>query len=148
MEKIKLATVWLDGCSGCHMSFLDLDERLIDLGAVSYTHLDVYKRQTLLNNVETFAAIAPIVRNGGAWYASIGTPKSTGTKVFALAGRVKNTGIVEVPMGITLREVVFDIGGGIIDDHPFKAVQTGGPSGGCIPAEFLDMPLDLSLIHI
>jgi bidirectional [NiFe] hydrogenase diaphorase subunit len=102
----------------------------------------LHGRPTLLNNVETFAAIAPIVRNGGAWYASIGTPKSTGTKVFALAGRVKNTGIVEVPMGITLREVVYDIGGGITDDHPFKAVQTGGPSGGCIPAEFLDMPLD------
>lgn len=102
----------------------------------------LHGRPTLLNNVETFAAVAPIVRNGGEWYASIGTPKSTGTKVFALAGRVKNTGIVEVPMGITLREVVFDIGGGIIDDHPFKAVQTGGPSGGCIPAEFLDMPLD------
>ncbi len=99
-------------------------------------------KPTLLNNVETYANIAPIIRNGGDWYASIGTEKSKGTKVFALAGRVKNTGLVEVPMGMSLREIVFDIGGGIIDDRPFKAVQTGGPSGGCIPAEFLDMSVD------
>src|SRR6185503_11578670 len=79
---------------------------------------------------------------GGDWYASIGTERSRGTKVFALAGRVRNTGLVEVPMGTTLREVVYDIGGGIVDDRPFKAVQTGGPSGGCIPADNLDMPLD------
>ena len=102
----------------------------------------LHGKPTLINNVETYAAIAPVLRNGGQWYAGLGTERSKGTKVFALAGRVKNTGIVEVPMGTTLREVVFDIGGGIIDDHPFKAVQTGGPSGGCIPAEFLDMPLD------
>ena len=97
---------------------------------------------TLINNVETYANVAPIIRNGGAWFADIGTATSNGTKVFALAGRVVNTGLVEVPMGTTLREIVFDIGGGIVDGREFKAVQTGGPSGGCIPAEFLDMPVD------
>jgi bidirectional [NiFe] hydrogenase diaphorase subunit len=97
---------------------------------------------TLINNVETFANIAPILRNGGKWFAGIGTEKSKGTKVFALAGRVRNTGLIEVPMGITLREIVFDIGGGIPDGRKFKAVQTGGPSGGCIPEQFLDMPVD------
>jgi len=97
---------------------------------------------TLINNVETFANIPPILRNGGDWFARIGTEKSKGTKVFALAGRVLNTGLIEVPMGITLREIIFDIGGGVPDGRNFKAVQTGGPSGGCIPAEFLDMPVD------
>ncbi len=97
---------------------------------------------TLINNVETFANIAPIIRNGGEWYASIGTEKSKGTKVFALAGTVQNTGLVEVPMGITLREMVFEIGGGIPQGKKFKAVQTGGPSGGCLPSECLDMPVD------
>jgi len=97
---------------------------------------------TLINNVETFANIAPILRNGGDWFASIGTEKSKGTKVFALAGRVCNTGLIEVPMGIPLRKIIFDIGGGIPDGKKFKAVQTGGPSGGCIPEEFLDMPVD------
>jgi bidirectional [NiFe] hydrogenase diaphorase subunit len=97
---------------------------------------------TLINNVETFANVAPIIRNSGAWYAEIGTEKSKGTKVFALAGRIENTGLVEVPMGITLRDIVFDIGGGIPEGRKFKAVQTGGPSGGCLPAEFLDMPVD------
>lgn len=97
---------------------------------------------TLINNVETYANIPPIIRNGGAWYAKIGTEKSKGTKVFALAGRVQNTGLVEVPMGITLREIVFDVGGGIPEGRQIKAVQTGGPSGGCIPSEFLDMPVD------
>jgi bidirectional [NiFe] hydrogenase diaphorase subunit len=97
---------------------------------------------TLINNVETFASIAPIVRNGGNWYAAIGTKRSKGTKVFALAGRVANTGLIEVPMGITLREIVFDIGGGIPDGRQFKAVQTGGPSGGCLPEQFLDMPVE------
>lgn len=90
-------------------------------------------KPTLINNVETFANVPPIVRNGGAWYAAIGTEKSKGTKVFALAGRVQNTGLVEVPMGISLREMVFEIGGGIPDGRQFKAVQTGGPSGGCLP---------------
>jgi bidirectional [NiFe] hydrogenase diaphorase subunit len=97
---------------------------------------------TLINNVETFANIPPIIRNGGDWFAGIGTDKSKGTKVFALAGRVNNTGLVEVPMGITLREIVFDIGGGVPEGRRFKAVQTGGPSGGCIPEQFLDMPVD------
>ncbi|HEX8818196.1 MAG TPA: NuoF family protein [Terriglobales bacterium] len=97
---------------------------------------------TLINNVETFANVPPIIRKGGAWYAGIGTEKSKGTKVFALAGRVQNTGLVEVPMGITLREIVYEIGGGIPDGKEFKAVQTGGPSGGCLPSECLDMPVD------
>ncbi len=97
---------------------------------------------TLINNVETFANVAPIIRNGGAWYAGIGTEKSKGTKVFALAGRVNNTGLIEVPMGISLRDIIFKIGGGIPEGKKFKAVQTGGPSGGCIPEQFLDMPVD------
>ena len=97
---------------------------------------------TLLNNVETFGTIAPIINRGAAWYASIGTKKSKGTKIFALAGQVENTGLIEVPMGISLREIVFDIGGGIPDGREFKAAQTGGPSGGCIPAAHLDTPVD------
>jgi bidirectional [NiFe] hydrogenase diaphorase subunit len=97
---------------------------------------------TLINNVETFANIPPILRNGGEWFAGIGTAKSKGTKVFALAGRINNTGLIEVPMGITLRDIVFDIGGGIPNRRRFKAVQTGGPSGGCIPEQYLDMPVD------
>ena len=97
---------------------------------------------TLINNVETFANIPPIIRNGGDWYAQIGTETSKGTKVFALAGRVQNTGLVEVPMGITLREMVFEIGGGVPEGRKFKAVQTGGPSGGCLPTETLDIPVD------
>ena len=97
---------------------------------------------TLINNVETYANIPPIVRNGAAWFSAIGTAKSKGTKVFALAGRVVNTGLVEVPMGTSLRDIVYGIGGGIVDGRPFKAVQTGGPAGGCIPAQFLDMPVD------
>jgi bidirectional [NiFe] hydrogenase diaphorase subunit len=103
---------------------------------------------TLINNVETFANVPPIIRNGGDWYAGIGTEKSKGTKVFALAGRVQNTGLVEVPMGISLREMVFEIGGGIPEGKQFKAVQTGGPSGGCLPTECLDMRVDYeSLAH-
>ncbi|MGA3016478.1 MAG: NADH-quinone oxidoreductase subunit NuoF [Bryobacteraceae bacterium] len=97
---------------------------------------------TLINNVETFANVAPIVRNGAEWFAAIGTEKSKGTKVFALAGRVANTGLIEVPMGITLREIIHEIGGGIPDGKQYKAVQTGGPSGGCIPAQHLDSPVD------
>jgi bidirectional [NiFe] hydrogenase diaphorase subunit len=97
---------------------------------------------TLINNVETYANVPPILRNGGEWYAQIGTEKSKGTKVFALAGRVRNTGLVEVPMGISLREMVFEIGGGIPEGREFKAVQTGGPSGGCLPTEALDMPVE------
>ena len=96
---------------------------------------------TLINNVETFANIAPIVSRGGEWFASIGTEKSKGTKVFALAGKIRNTGLVEVPMGTTLRQIVEEIGGGP-PEGTIKAVQTGGPSGGCIPAEHLDTPVD------
>ena len=94
---------------------------------------------TLINNVETFANIAPILRNGPQWYSSIGTERSKGTKVFALTGKIANTGLVEIPMGMTLREIIFEIGGGIPNGHTFKAVQTGGPSGGCLPEEHLDL---------
>jgi bidirectional [NiFe] hydrogenase diaphorase subunit len=97
---------------------------------------------TLINNVETYANVVPILREGSDWYASIGTDRSKGTKVFALSGRVKNTGLIEVPMGMTLREIVFEIGGGIPDNKRFKAVQTGGPSGGCIPEAHLDVQVD------
>lgn len=104
---------------------------------------------TLINNVETYANIAPIIRNGGDWYARIGTEKSKGTKVFALAGSIVNTGLIEVPMGIPLREIVFEMGGGIPDGHQAKAIQTGGPSGGCIPADYFDTPVDYdSLIKL
>lgn len=111
------------------------------------TDAGINDKPTSINNVETFASIPAIIRRGGAWYASIGTPKSTGTKVFALAGNVKQTGLVEVPMGTTLRELVFEIGGGIPDGKAFKAAQTGGPSGGCIPAAHLDLPLDFDSLQ-
>ncbi|MHB1034878.1 MAG: NADH-ubiquinone oxidoreductase-F iron-sulfur binding region domain-containing protein [Pirellulales bacterium] len=99
-------------------------------------------KPSVLNNVETWANVPPIMLNGADWFAAKGTAKSKGTKVFSLVGRVKNTGLVEVPMGMTLRQIIYDIGGGIRDDKQFKAVQTGGPSGGCIPAEHLDQPVD------
>ena len=99
-------------------------------------------KPTLINNVETFANVTRIILNGADWYASIGTEKSKGTKVFALGGNVVNTGLVEVPMGTTLREIVYDIGGGIPNGRDFKAAQTGGPSGGCIPKEHIDTPID------
>ena len=99
-------------------------------------------RPTTINNVETLANVPLIVERGKDWYASIGTEKSKGTKVFALAGKVRNTGLVEVPMGMTLRQIVYDIGGGIHEDRPFKAAQMGGPSGGCVPAQFLDLGID------
>jgi bidirectional [NiFe] hydrogenase diaphorase subunit len=102
----------------------------------------LWNAPTLINNVETFANIPPIIRRGGEWYSSIGTEKSKGTKVFALAGRVNNTGLIEVPMGITLREIIFKLGGGIPEGRKFKAVQSGGPSGGCVPEQFLDIPVD------
>ena len=102
----------------------------------------LWQKPTLINNVETYANITKIILNGAKWYSSIGTEKSKGTKVFALGGNVVNVGLVEVPMGTTLREIVFDIGGGIPEGHKFKAAQTGGPSGGCIPAEHLDTPID------
>lgn len=95
-----------------------------------------------LNNIETYVCVPPIIEKGADWFRSIGTETSPGTKVFALTGKVKNTGLVEVPMGITLKEIIFDIGGGIMGDKKFKAVQTGGPSGGCIPAKLLDLPVD------
>jgi NADH:ubiquinone oxidoreductase subunit F (NADH-binding)/(2Fe-2S) ferredoxin/NAD-dependent dihydropyrimidine dehydrogenase PreA subunit len=99
-------------------------------------------KPTNVNNVETFANIPVIINKGSEWFASIGTEKSKGTKVFALAGKINNVGLIEVPMGITLREIIYDIGGGIKDGHEFKAVQTGGPSGGCLTKTFLDTPID------
>ncbi len=109
----------------------------------------LFGKPTLLNNVETYANITQIILNGASWFASIGTEKSKGTKVFALGGNINNVGLVEVPMGITLREIVYDIGGGIPNGRKFKAAQTGGPSGGCIPEEHLDTPIDYeSLIAI
>ena len=102
----------------------------------------LFQKPTILNNVETYANIPQIIVNGPEWFASMGTEKSKGTKVFALGGKINNTGLVEVPMGTTLREIVEEIGGGIPNDKKFKATQTGGPSGGCIPAEHLDVPID------
>lgn len=102
----------------------------------------LFGKPTLINNVETFANVPPIILNGADWFAGIGTEKSKGTKVFALAGKVKNTGLIEVPMGIPLRAIVEDMGGGAPDGARIKAVQTGGPSGGCIPADHLDTPVD------
>jgi len=102
----------------------------------------LFDKPTVLNNVETYANIPQIILNGADWFASMGTEKSKGTKVFALGGKIKNTGLVEIPMGTTLRTVVEDIGGGIPNGKKFKAAQTGGPSGGCIPAEHFDVPID------
>ncbi len=102
----------------------------------------LWGRPTVLNNVETYANVPAILLKGGAWYASMGTPKSKGTKVFALAGAVRNTGLVEVPVGTSLGELIYDIGGGIRNNRRFKAAQIGGPSGGCIPREHLNVPLD------
>ncbi len=102
----------------------------------------LWGQPTLINNVETFANVPPVLRNGGAWFAGLGTDRSKGTKVFALAGKIVNTGLIEVPMGTTLRQIIYDIGGGIPGGKAFKAAQTGGPSGGCIPAEHLDLPVD------
>ncbi len=102
----------------------------------------LWNAPTLINNVETFGSVPPVISRGGDWYSRWGTDKSKGTKIFALAGKVCQTGLIEVPMGITLREIVFDIGGGIPGGGAFKAAQTGGPSGGCIPASHLDTPMD------
>ena len=102
----------------------------------------LWQKPTVINNVETWANIPVIILRGGAWFANIGTEKSKGTKVFALTGKIRNSGLVEVPMGTTLREIIYDIGGGIINGKKFKAVQTGGPSGGVITAEYLDTPID------
>ena len=102
----------------------------------------LWGKPTVINNVETWANVPAIMNNGPEWYAAIGTEKSKGTKVFSLVGAVNNTGLVEVPMGTTLKQMVFELGGGIRDGGEFKAVQTGGPSGGCIPKQFLDLPVD------
>ena len=102
----------------------------------------LFEKPTILNNVETWANINPIITNGAAWFSSIGTEKSKGTKVFAVGGKINNVGLVEVPMGTTLKTIVYDIGGGIPGGKAFKAAQTGGPSGGCIPAKYIDIGMD------
>jgi NADH:ubiquinone oxidoreductase subunit F (NADH-binding)/(2Fe-2S) ferredoxin/NAD-dependent dihydropyrimidine dehydrogenase PreA subunit len=102
----------------------------------------LWQKPTLLNNVETYANICPIINNGADWFSSIGTERSKGTKVFALGGKINNTGLVEIPMGTKLRDVIYEIGGGCPNGKAFKAVQTGGPSGGCIPAELIDTPIE------
>jgi NADH:ubiquinone oxidoreductase subunit F (NADH-binding)/(2Fe-2S) ferredoxin len=102
----------------------------------------LWKKPTIINNVETIANIPAIILNGADWFASIGTKTSKGTKTFTLAGKIRNSGLIEVPMGVTLREIVYEIGGGIPNGKAFKAVQTGGPSGGCLTEEFLDTPID------
>lgn len=109
----------------------------------------LFQKPTILNNVETYANIPQIIVNGPEWFAAMGTEKSKGTKVFALGGKIHNTGLVEIPMGTTLREIVEEIGGGVPNGKKFKAAQTGGPSGGCIPAQHLDVPIDYdNLIEI
>ncbi len=102
----------------------------------------VFGKPTIINNVETLASVSAIMDKGANWYADFGTEKSKGTKTFALAGKINHTGLIEIPMGITLSDIVFDIGGGVLKEKKFKAVQTGGPSGGCIPSEFLNMKVD------
>ena len=109
---------------------------------VHSTESGVWDKPSNLNNVETWASVPYIIENGAEWYINIGTEKSKGTKVFSLVGKVNNTGLVEVPMGISLREIIYDIGGGIPNDKKFKAVSIGGPSGGCVPAELIDLPVD------
>jgi NADP-reducing hydrogenase subunit HndC len=109
----------------------------------------LWQKPTILNNVETLANIPVILLKGASWFSSVGTEKSKGTKVFAVGGKINNTGLVEIPMGTTLREVIYDIGGGIPGGKKFKAAQTGGPSGGCIPASHIDTPIDYdSLIQL
>ena len=105
-----------------------------------------WKKPTNINNVETFANVPFIIASGGAAFAALGTEKSKGTKVFALAGKIKKGGLVEVPMGLPIKDVIFEIGGGIKNDKKFKAVQMGGPSGGCIPADLADTPVDYESI--
>ena len=102
----------------------------------------LFGQPTILNNVETYANIPQIILKGAEWFAGIGSEKSKGTKVFALGGKITNTGLVEIPMGTPLRDIIYSIGGGVPNGKKFKAVQTGGPSGGCIPAEFIDTPVD------
>ncbi len=110
------------------------------------TERGLYDRPTVLNNVETFANVPLVIERGAEWFSSIGTEKSKGTKAFALVGKVKNTGLIEVPMGTTLRTIIFDIGGGVRNGRKFKAVQTGGPSGGCLPEDKLDLPVDFDTL--
>ena len=107
----------------------------------------LWGKPTLINNVETYANVPPIIDHGGEWYSEMGMPKAAGTKVFALSGKINNTGLIEVPIGITLREVLFDIGGGIQGGGKFKAAQTGGPSGGCIPEQHLDTKMDYAALQ-
>lgn len=107
----------------------------------------LWGKPTIINNVESLASVALILQHSADWFREVGSEASKGTKTFALVGKVKNTGLVEVPMGITLREMIYDIGGGILDDKEFKAVQTGGPSGGCLPAEKLDIPVDYDSLN-
>ncbi len=111
------------------------------------TEVGIYDKPTLLNNVKTFAFVPLILTRGAEWFASVGTKKSTGTAVFALTGKVVNCGLIEVPMGITLREIIYEVGGGVSDGKEFKAVQTGGPSGGCLPASLLDTPIDYDSLN-
>ena len=106
----------------------------------------LWNRPTNLNNVETWANVPFIINNGAAWFSARGTEHSKGTKIFALTGRIKNTGLVEVPMGTTLRNIIFDIGGGASNGTDVKAVQTGGPSGGCLPASLFDLPVDFETL--
>ena len=113
---------------------------------VHSTEKGLYEQPTILNNVESWVSIPPIIENGSGWFAGMGTEKSSGTKAFSLVGKVNNTGLVEVPMGITLRNIIYEIGGGIIGGRKFKAVQTGGPSGGCIPENLLDTPVDFDTL--
>lgn len=109
----------------------------------------LWQKPTILNNVETYANIPNIINKGSEWFKQIGTERSKGTKVFAVGGKIKNTGLVEIPMGTTLREIVYEIGGGIPNGKKFKAAQTGGPSGGCIPAHLIDTPIEYdTLIQI
>ena len=107
----------------------------------------LYDKPTVLNNVETWANVPLIINKGADWYASIGTEGSKGTKIFSLVGKINNTGLVEVPMGTTLYEIIYDMGGGIPNGRKFKAVQTGGPSGGCIPESLLDIPVDFDKLY-
>ena len=107
----------------------------------------LFGKPTVINNVETMASAALIMQRGADNYSEMGTEESKGTKTFSLVGQVKNTGLIEVPLGTTLKEVIFDIGGGIIEEGEFKAVQIGGPSGGCIPAQHIDTPIDYSSLH-
>ena len=102
----------------------------------------LWGKPTNINNVETWATVPKIIQRGASWFSAIGTEKSKGTKIFSLVGKIRNTGLVEVPLGIPLREIIYGIGGGIPQDRRFKAVQTGGPSGGCIPWEHIDVPVD------